>query len=101
MRNLEPSSGQQEGTGPPNLLLLNARVLTMDHNQADAQAVAVHGNTIAAVGTSSELAALAAPATQTIDCGGKTLIPGFVDSHCPLLAQAASLQGIDCSPRAV
>lgn len=101
MRNLEPSSGQQEGTGPPNLLLLNARVLTMDHNQAGAQAVAAHGNTIVAVGSSSELAALAAPATQTIDCGGKTLMPGFVDSHCHLLAQAASLQGIDCSPRAV
>ncbi|MCH8832183.1 MAG: amidohydrolase, partial [Chloroflexi bacterium] len=84
MRNLAPRSGQQEGTGPPSLLLLNARVLTMDHNQAGAQAVAVHGNTIAAVGSSSELAALAAPATQTIDCGGKTLIPGFVDSHCHL-----------------
>ena len=101
MRNLAPRSGQQEGTGPPSLLLLNARVLTMDHNQAGVQAVAVSGNIIAAVGSSSEIAALAAPATQTIDCGGKTLIPGFVDSHCHLLAQAASLQGIDCSPRAV
>ena len=101
MRNLAPRSGQQEGTGPPSLLLLNARVLTMDHNQAGAQAVAIHGNTIAAVGSSSEIAALAAPATQTIDCSGKTLMPGFVDSHCHVLAQAASLHGIDCSPRAV
>jgi predicted amidohydrolase YtcJ len=73
----------------------------MDHNQAGAQAVAIHGNTIAAVGSSSEIAALAAPATQTIDCSGKTLMPGFVDSHCHVLAQAASLHGIDCSPRAV
>ena len=101
MRNLAPRSGQQEGTGPPSLLLLNARVLTMDHNQSGAQAVAIHGNTIAAVGSSSEIAALAAPATQTIDCSGKTLMPGFVDSHCHVLAQAASLHGIDCSPRAV
>lgn len=101
MRNFAPRSGQQEGTGPPSLLLLNARVLTMDHNQAGAQAVAIHGNTIAAVGSSSEIAALAAPATQTIDCSGKTLMPGFVDSHCHVLAQAASLHGIDCSPRAV
>ena len=101
MRNFAPRSGQQEGTGPPSLLLLNARVLTMDHNQAGAQAVAIHGNTIAAVGSSSEIAALAAPATQTIDCSGKTLMPGFVDSHCHVLAQAASLHGIDCSPRDV
>ena len=101
MRNLAPRSGQQEGTDPPSLLVLNARVLTMDHNQAGAQAVAIHGNTIAAVGSSSEIAALAASATQTIDCSGKTLMPGFVDSHCHVLAQAASLHGIDCSPRAV
>ena len=101
MRNLAPQSGQQKGTGPPSLLLINARVLTMGPNQAGAQAVAVRGNMIAAVGSSSELAALGGPSTQTIDCGGKTLIPGFVDSHCHVLAQAAALQGIDCSPRAI
>ena len=101
MRNLAPRSGQQEGTGPPSLLLLNARVLTMNPNQASAQALAVRGNTIACVGSSSEIAALAVPATHTIDCGGKTLMPGFIDSHCHVLAQAASLRGIDCSSRVV
>ena len=101
MQNIAPQSGQQEGTGPPTLILLNAQVLTMDPNLAGAQAVAVFGNTIAAVGSSGEIAALAGPATHKIDCAGKTLMPGFVDSHCHVLAQAASLQGIDCSPKAV
>lgn len=101
MRNLAPLSGQQEGTGPPSLLLLNARVLTMDPRQAGAQAVLVRGDTITAVGPSSEIAALAGPATQRIDCGGKTLMPGFVDSHCHVLAQAGSLQGLDCSTNTV
>ena len=101
MRNLAPPSGHQEGTGPRSLLLLIARVLTMDRHHAGAQAVAICGNTIAAVGSSSEVAPLAGPATHKIDCGGKTLMPGFVDSHCHVLAQVASLQGIDCSPKAV
>jgi predicted amidohydrolase YtcJ len=96
-----PTSDFQEGTGQPTLILLNAQVLTMDPLRASAQAVAVLGTTIAAIGSSSDIAALAGPATQTIDCGGKTLMPGFVDSHCHVLAQAASLQGINCSPKAV
>ena len=96
-----PKSDYQEGTGPPTLILINARVLTMDPLQTSAQAVAVGGNTITAAGSSSAIAALAGPATRTIDCGGKTLMPGFVDSHCHVLAQAASLQSIDCSPKAV
>jgi len=96
-----PKRDFQEGTGPPSLILLNAQVLTMDPHQASAQAVAVRGNTIAAVGSSSDIAALAGPATKSVDCGGKTLMPGFVDSHCHVLAQAATLQGINCSPKAV
>ena len=101
MRNLAPSSGQQEGTGLPSLVLINARVLTLDPLRAGAQAVAVRGSTIAAFGSSKDIASLAGPATRIINCGGKTLIPGFVDSHCHVLAQAASLQGIDCSPKTV
>jgi predicted amidohydrolase YtcJ len=96
-----PKRDFQERTGPPSLNLLNAHVLTMDPRNANAQAVAVRGGTISAVGSSSDIAALAGPGTQTIDCGGKTLMPGFVDSHCHVLAQAATLRGIDCSPKAV
>jgi predicted amidohydrolase YtcJ len=96
-----PTSDYQDGTGPPTLILVNASVLTMDPLQASAQAVAVRGTTITAVGSSSNISALAGPATRTIDCGGKTLMPGFVDSHCHVLAQAAALQGIDCSSKAV
>ena len=86
-------------TGPPDLLLLNAHVLTLGPGQPTAEAVAIRGDTIVAVGTTSHVASLAGPATQTIDCNGKTLMPGFVDSHCHLLALAAKLQGLDCSPK--
>jgi len=57
--------------------------------------------TIVAVGRRSDLARLAGPGTRTIDCHGMSLLPGFVDAHCHLLATAASLQRLDCSPEAV
>ena len=49
-----------------------------------AEAVLVDGEDIAAVGTYSELSA--APDTKLVDCGGRTIIPGFNDSHCHLLS---------------
>ena len=36
-----------------------------------------------------------------IDCGGQTVVPGFIDAHCHVLAFAASLSAVDCSPSAV
>ena len=99
MRNLARKSGQQEGTGPPTLLLLNARVLTMDPNQAGAQAVAMSGNTITAIGSSNELAALASPATHTMDCGGK-LVSFDVESEDALLELQTRLNaaGVEVTP---
>ena len=40
-------------------------------------------------------------ATRAIDCQGGTLVPGFHDAHCHILAAAASLLAVDCSPAAV
>jgi len=81
-----------------DLLLINTRVLTLEPAQPDATAVAVRGETIAAVGSHSDLTHLRGPQTRTIDCQGMTLLPGLVDAHCHLLALAASWQGLDCRP---
>ena len=88
-------------SGPPDLLLLNARVLTLDQQQPRAEAVALKGETIIAVGGQADVARLAGPDTQTIDCQGMCLLPGFVDAHCHLLATASSLQGLRCGPEVV
>lgn len=88
-------------TGPPDILLLNALVLTLEPDQPRAEAVATREGTIVAVGRRSDLAGLAGPGTRTIDCHGMTLLPSFVDAHCHLLATAASHQRLDCSPEAV
>ena len=83
------------------LLFTNARVVTLSPRQPYAESVAVRGQTIFAVGKAEELSALAGPATRIVDCQGLTLLPGFVDSHCHLLALASSLAGLDCRPGSV
>jgi 5-methylthioadenosine/S-adenosylhomocysteine deaminase len=65
-----------------DILLTNAIVLTMDQefNQFDPGAVAVEGNSILAVGEEKEITAKYT-AKQTVDCGGKVLMPGLVNAH--------------------
>lgn len=64
-----------------DLLLLNGRVYTMDADQPRAQAVAVTGNRILAVGHGADLRPLLRPGGQVVDLGGKTVIPGLIDAH--------------------
>lgn len=65
-----------------SLLLTNAIVLTMDEalTQYEPGAVAVQGDQIVAVGPEAELRK-AFPAAETVDCGGKVLMPGLVNAH--------------------
>jgi len=81
-----------------DLILTNARVLTLESDQPLAEAVAITGDSIIGVGSQREVAAFQGPRSETLDCRGLTLLPGFVDSHCHLLAMAAALTGVDCSP---
>src|SRR5207249_12248149 len=65
----------------PDLLILNAAVRTMDDAQPKAEAVAISGNRICAIGTTADLRALAGPKTRVVDAGGKSGLPGFNDAH--------------------
>lgn len=75
----------------PDLILTNARVLTMDAGWPEAEAVAVAAGRIVAVGTRAEVERLAGPETRVIDAGGRTLLPGFVESHLHLVLGGAEL----------
>jgi hypothetical protein len=86
---------------PATLVFHNARVITMDASRPRAEAVAVEGERILAVGSEGDVRAQAGPRTEVIDCGGRAVLPGFIDGHCHLLAYAASLLSVDCSPAAV
>jgi len=91
---LTPLYAQQPALAP-DLLLLNAAVRTMDDAQPRAEAVAVLGNRIAAVGTTAELRPLAGPKTRVIDAGGRTVLPGFNDAHVHWLSGGFSLTNVD------
>lgn len=65
----------------PDLILHHGRVWTVDESRPEAEAVAVRGDRIVAVGSNDELLATAGPATQRIDLDGKLVLPGFIDAH--------------------
>lgn len=68
-----------------DLLIHHARCFTADPARPFAQAIAVRGNRLAFVGGDREAEAWRGPRTRTIDAGGRTLMPGFIDSHFHLL----------------
>ena len=86
---------------PAALLLVNARVITLDPARPRADAVALAGDTVLAVGRYADLKKFRNSRTAVIDCRGYTLIPGLNDAHCHLLATAAALTGLDCGPPAI
>ena len=66
-------------------LFTNASIYTADPANPRAEAVAVHGNRIVFVGRAADGADLRGPGTEVIDAGGRTLLPGLIDSHFHLL----------------
>ncbi|MFN4154173.1 MAG: amidohydrolase [Paracoccaceae bacterium] len=75
----------------PDLILTNARVLTMDPARPRAEAVAIAAGLILAVGARAQIEALAGPQTQVIDAKGRSVLPGFVESHLHLVLGGAEL----------
>jgi hypothetical protein len=65
----------------PDLLLHHARIVTVDGQFRIAEAMAVRGERIVAVGTNDEVLRLAGPKTEKIDLKGQTVLPGLIDSH--------------------
>lgn len=63
------------------LVLRNGRIVTVNDAKPEAQAIAIQGDTILAVGTNAEIQKYVGPATKTIDLGGKLAIPGFIEGH--------------------
>ena len=78
---LPVSLSAQQPAFVPVLILTQGRVFTGDSTRPWAEAIAIHGDRIIAVGTAAEAAKLAGPGTRIIDLGGRTVIPGFNDAH--------------------
>ncbi|MGH9333319.1 MAG: amidohydrolase [Vicinamibacteria bacterium] len=68
-----------------DLVLSNGKIITVDDRFTIAEAVAIRGERILAVGASADLARLAGPGTLRIDLEGRAVIPGLIDNHMHLL----------------
>ena len=68
-----------------DLVFSNGKIVTVDDRFTVAQAIAIKGDRIVAVGSSEEISRLAGPGTRTIDLMGRTVIPGLIDNHLHLL----------------
>ncbi|CAN5408675.1 amidohydrolase [soil metagenome] len=75
-----------------DLIVTNARIRTMDPAAPHAEAIAVTGETITAVGSNADILALRTADTRIIDAGGNSVLPGFIESHMHLFVGAAELE---------
>jgi predicted amidohydrolase YtcJ len=70
-----------------DMIITNGKVATMTREGSFAQAVAIKGGVITAVGSNAQVLKLKKPGTQVIDAGGRTVIPGLNDSHLHIIRQ--------------
>lgn len=84
------AAAQNASAGKADLLLVHGHVLTEDAGDSTAQAVAILGERIVAVGTDARIMAMAGPSTRVIDLHGRTATPGLIDSHAHIAEGGAS-----------
>jgi predicted amidohydrolase YtcJ len=96
-------------TTKADFIITDARILTMDEGNPEAQAVAIADGVILAVGSNAAILEHKGPETKLVDAGGKSVIPGFIEAHMHLFSGAAELghlqlahvHGIDALGKAI
>jgi predicted amidohydrolase YtcJ len=71
----------QGATRPADLVLRNGKIVTVDDARPEAQAMAINGEAITALGSNQDIQAFVGPATRVIDLRGALATPGFIDAH--------------------
>ena len=79
-------------TKPPDVIIVNAKIYTVDNKFSTAEAVAITDGKFVAAGTTAQIRKLSAPSTRILDAGGKTIVPGLQDNH---LHNAGGGPGVD------
>ncbi|OUL99823.1 hypothetical protein A8M77_24660 [Variovorax sp. JS1663] len=69
------------GSSNPDVVYVNGKIVTVDKDFSIAQGVAIKDGRFVAVGSSEAMRQLASPATRVVDLGGRTVVPGLMDSH--------------------
>ncbi len=78
-------------------IFINGDIITLDHETPATSALAVTGDRFLAVGSNNELLKLADDKSDIVDLSGKTVTPGFIETHAHLSLYALTLLQIDCS----
>jgi hypothetical protein len=78
-----------------SLAILSGNVITLDSKRPRAEAVAVNGDRIVAVGANSEIRRYISDKTRVVDANGGTVVPGFVDCHAHMAGFGSFLQTVD------
>ncbi len=88
------TGAQTRTTGVADLVVLNGKVWTVDPAWPRAEAVAVVGDRIVAVGTNEDIRKWTGPNTKTVDAQGKTVLPGLIDSHVHFSTGGFEISGV-------
>ena len=80
---------------PATLVLRNGKIVTVDAATPEAQAIAIRGDRIEAVGTNDSIQRYIGPATQVIDLRGQLAIPGLIESHGHFMGLGQSKMTLD------
>src|SRR5213083_2668306 len=92
------ANAQQKPTA--TLIITNAAVYTVDKQRPKAEAVAVIGDRIVAVGSRGAINLWRGPQTNVIDAGGKLVLPGFNDAHLHFIQGGAQLDQVQLTDAA-
>ena len=84
-----------ESSQSADVIVINARVYTVNPQQAWADAIAVRGDKILAVGDKTKIEAYRGKATKTIDAQGRLVLPGFTDCHIHFMDGSLGLTRVD------
>ena len=84
-----------------DIVLKNGNVITVDKDNSFAEAVAVKGNRIVFTGTSEEAQNFIGSDTRVVDLHGRSVVPGFIESHIHSAVMGVNALAIDCRPSAV
>lgn len=104
----EPASVQGVGAeGPADVILSNGKIITVDDEFTIAQAIAIKGDRVIAVGTTQDITRLAGPMTRSIDLSGRAVVPGMIDNHAHYMEEGVlwtdelRLDGIETRTQAI
>ena len=92
---LLPGVSAQSSPAPAETVVVNARVYTVNAGQPWAEAVAISGGKVLAVGSTKEISAYRGSFTKVIDANGKLVLPGFVDCHIHFMEGSLGLTRVD------